>query len=607
MIQRIFLLIVPTLTLTAQPADSLRSMTDSLVLRVVIPETDTVITPLSRHRIAAATIRPARAFVDGREVKVYQSGGFAGLVDLQRDTVVAIVKVTGPSGDSLIRSLVFLRSKSAQTSPRDPVTIDSVMMQPSDDRWLMAGDVLEVKLKGSPGYEASFSLEGLASGIAMKELPPRETGGLEGVYVGRYVVKDGDEAQDVPVEFEIRKSFWSSEEAVSKGRVRVLASGGLRVGELTGRRPFLNAGLGDDRLGGAKLGFLDAGVRVAILGKAKSQYKVRLTPTMVAWVPEENVKLLAEGAAVPASFVGSITASGTSTEDMVVVGLTERLPYTTEQQLNPAAIIVNIFGATSNTNWITQHLSAEGIQGISWEQAGEGHYRLKIALAGQAHWGYDAGYRNGTNLQIRVRRPPTIASGDSVLRNIIVAVDAGHGGDNQGALGSTGAKERDVTLKIASVIERLLRARGAQVVMTRKDTLGVSNNDRIERILSSKAHVLVSVHCNSVGYSVDAERIQGTATFYHHIGFKPLANQIYGRMVELGLAQFGVVGSFNFALNSLTQLPNVLVETAFISNPDDEMKLLEDSFREQMAAKIVQGLEEFLKNQLPPPVPPPSK
>jgi N-acetylmuramoyl-L-alanine amidase len=194
-----------------------------------------------------------------------------------------------------------------------------------------------------------------------------------------------------------------------------------------------------------------------------------------------------------------------------------------------------------------------------------------------------------------------------VLRNIIVAVDAGHGGDNQGALGSTGAKERDVTLQIASVIERLLKARGAQVVMTRNDTLGVSNNDRIERILSSKAHVLVSIHCNSVGYSVDAERIQGTATFYHHIGFKPLANQIYGRMLELGLVQFGVVGSFNFALNSLTQLPNVLVETAFISNPDDEMKLLEDSFREQMAAKIVQGLEEFLKNQLPPPVPPPAK
>ncbi len=232
---------------------------------------------------------------------------------------------------------------------------------------------------------------------------------------------------------------------------------------------------------------------------------------------------------------------------------------------------------------------------------------MKIALVSQSHWGYEVGYRNGSNLHIRVRRPPTVAHKDSVLRNIIVAVDAGHGGDNHGALGSTGAKERDVTLKIAIEIERLLKARGAQVVMTRSDTVAASNNDRIDRILSSKAHVLVSVHCNSVGYNVDAERIQGTATFYHHIGFKPLSDRIYARMLELGLAQFGVVGSFNFALNSLTQLPNVLVETAFISNPEDEMKLLEDSFRNEMAAKIVLGLEEFFKNLLPPSIPSPKK
>jgi N-acetylmuramoyl-L-alanine amidase len=145
------------------------------------------------------------------------------------------------------------------------------------------------------------------------------------------------------------------------------------------------------------------------------------------------------------------------------------------------------------------------------------------------------------------------------------------------------------------------------VSLTRADTNGVSNVDRIERILSSGAQLLISVHCNSVGFNVDAERIQGTATFYHYAGFKPLANQIYARLLELGLTQFGVVGSFNFALNWLTQLPNVLVETAFISNPDDELKLLEKAFREQIASKIVQGLEEFLLNHLPPPTTAPSK
>jgi len=606
MIQR-FLCIIPLATALAQPADSLRPTVDSLFLRVVIPETDTILTPLSRHRIAGATVRNAKAFVENKEVKVYQSGGFAALVELERDTVVTDVRVIGANGDSLSRTLVFLRSRPAQSSPRDTLTIDSAMMEPSADRWIRPGEVLEVKFKGSPGYEASFSLNGIQSSIVMRELPSREAGGLDGVYTGKHVIQEMDEAHDIPVEFKLRKSFWSSEEAVSRGRVRILPSGKPRVGELTGRRPFLNAGLGDDRLGGAKIGYLDAGVRLVVSGKSRGQYKVRLTPSMAAWVPEEYLKLLPEGTPSPSSFVGSITASGNSVDDFVIVGLSERLPYTIEQQLNPAAVIVNMFGATSNTNWITHHLSAEGIQNISWEQAGEEHYRLKIVLTNQAHWGYEVGYRSGTKLYVRVRRPPAVANRDSVLQNLRIAVDAGHGGDNFGALGSTGARERDITLEIAYEVEQKLKNLGAGVTMTRSDTNGVSNVDRIDRILSSKAHLLVSLHCNSVGFNVDAERIQGTATFYHHAGFKPLANQVYTRLLELGLAQFGVVGSFNFALNGLTQLPNVLVETAFISNPDDEMKLLEKDFRVQVAAKIVQGLEEFLRNQLPAPPISPSK
>jgi N-acetylmuramoyl-L-alanine amidase len=66
-------------------------------------------------------------------------------------------------------------------------------------------------------------------------------------------------------------------------------------------------------------------------------------------------------------------------------------------------------------------------------------------------------------------------------------------------------------------------------------------------------------------------------------------------MLALGLKQFGEVGSFNFTLNSLTQMPNVLVETAFLSHPEDEMLLLDDSFRKKIAEQLVRGLEEFVR------------
>jgi N-acetylmuramoyl-L-alanine amidase len=107
----------------------------------------------------------------------------------------------------------------------------------------------------------------------------------------------------------------------------------------------------------------------------------------------------------------------------------------------------------------------------------------------------------------------------------------------------------------------------------------------------------VSIHCNSAGDASDPIALRGVSTYYRSLGFKPLADVMYDKMLALGLKPFGEVGGFNFTLNSLTQLPNVLVETAFLSNPEDEMLLLDDGFRKKVAEKIAKGLEDFVRAQ----------
>lgn len=296
----------------------------------------------------------------------------------------------------------------------------------------------------------------------------------------------------------------------------------------------------------------------------------------------------------PRSLIGALTVSGNDKEDIITVALDQRLPYLSQQLVDPAAIVVDIFGATSNTNWITHQLSGSGIKNVTWSQVAAGQYRLTITLNYQQHWGYDISYDSGSNMRISIRRPPLIASPDSALAGLIIAVDAGHGGDNDGALGSTGKKEKEITLSIARHLDSLLRMRGAKVVMTRTTDETVSMADRTDKILNSGAQLLVSIHANSTSASSDPELSKGTSAYYHHIGFQSLANILYGKMLELGLDQFGVVGSFNFSLNALTQSPNVLVETAFMSNPEDEMLLLDDNFRTRIAVQITKGLEEFV-------------
>ncbi len=580
----------------AQPRQNfIVAQKDSFFLRVVIPERDTIRTQAARQRISASTLPSAQAFLNGKQARVYPSGAFAGLVAVPLDTSLHRILVVSTTGDSLWKDFVVIRPRPLQSSPREPVVIESVMMEPSQDLWLGKDDILEVRFKGSPGYEASFDIDGVESGIPMRELPPNEAGGLEGIYIGRYVVKEDDESRDAPITFRLRKSFWSSERATSRGTVSILPRELPRVAEVRGRRPFLNVGLGEDRLGGAKLGYISPGVHVRVNGKVGRQYRVQLSESLNGWLPDDFATLLPPETPLPRSLVSSLSAAGTATTDVVTVSLAQRLPYVSEQSVNPPAIVVDIFGATSNTNWITHHLSAQGIKSVTWDQVSTEQYRLTIALNHPDHWGYDIGYNGGSALRITINRPPEVRP-DSLLAGLRIAVDAGHGGDNQGALGATALREMDITLATAQHLQRLLEAKGARVVMTRTGNEGPGMLDRWERALAGNAQILVSIHCNSIGMNADPEAVKGTSTYYRHIGFQPLAQIMYEKMLQLGLAQFGVIGSFNFTLNAPTQFPNVLVETAFISNPEDEMKLMDDEFRRKMAEKIVEGLELFVKS-----------
>ena len=591
----ILALLASSTTIAQQDTTAQAPPADSLFLRVVIPESDTVQIDAARHRIAACTLPSARAFINGTEARVYSSGAFVGLVEVPVDTSGLRLLVISTAGDSLWRDYAFIRSRPLVSSPRETLTIAPEMMIPQEDHWLGHNDVLEVRFKGSPGYQATFEIEDVAWDQPMMELPKSETRGIEGIYVGRYVIAEEDEAKAARIRFKLRKSFWSSEKAYAKGTVTITPSELPRVAEIKGRRPFLNVGLGADRLGGAKLGYVQPGARVAVTGQVGRQYRVRLSDSMVGWLPQEFATLMPRETPVAKSLTGSIGISGDAENDYVTVGLNERLPYTSDQLVNPTAITVDIFGATSNTNWITQQTSAKGIESVSWDQVGTDHYRLTIALAYDQHWGYDVRY-SGTGIQVKVRRPPVIVSPDSVLAGLLIAVDAGHGGDNRGALGSTGVQESDITLSIARHLDSALTARGARVYMTRTNGVAASMTDRAENIIASNARILVSIHCNSIGYSSDPEKTYGTGTFYRFIGFQPLANIMMDKMVDLGLRQFGVVGSFNFSLNALTQMPNVLLETIFLSNPEEEMKLLNDDFRRSLALKTAEGLEDFVRD-----------
>lgn len=565
---------------------------DSLYLNIIIPEQDTVIYSYHRYRVAANTHPDAKAYINGKEVKVYASGAFVDLIDHDDDITSIEFKVV-LNNLSLLDTL-YLKQPESKEPDFDNEVISNLMVEPKSDIWLESGEVLNVQFQGKPGEEAFFSIDGFTDNIKMEEISPRRVDDKEGVYRGSYFVQPGDNAKDRTVTFKIKKGLLGYHKRTSKFKVTFLAK--PLIGNVIAEDAYLNIGLGTDRLGGAKYGNIQKGVQLKIVGKQKGFYKVRLSESLDAWIPTRFVEITDEEPKTLSSLTGNIRVSGNSKYDLIRVTLSDKLPYITYQELDPNKIIVDVFGATSNTNWKIKYLSSEGISNVDWRQVENDRFRLIIELNNPQNWGYEIGYGWGSILDIKLKRSPVIKNPEKPLEGRTIAIDAGHGGDNNGSLGAAGFQEKQVTLEISEILRTQLIDAGAKVIMTRTDDSYLFMAERKDIVINNDAELLVSVHANSIGYGSDPETIEGTGAFYKHIAFKPLAEAMYKQMTKLGLKDYGLTGNFNFSLNAPIEFPNVLVETAFISNPNEEILLTDPEFQSKIAAGIVEGLKEFYLN-----------
>ena len=362
----------------------------------------------------------------------------------------------------------------------------------------------------------------------------------------------------------------------------------LVPGRTTGRLPYLDYGLGTDRLGGAKMTYLDTGVLVSVVDSTGDVYKVQLSAQHAAYLPKTNFKLDTAAKLKPSYLTASWRVSGDNKHDYVTIGLPERLPYRTLQQINPSRIVVDIFGATSNTNWVTQLKTAKEVKNVWHEQLEDDVFRVYIELKHAQHWGYFV-YYNKNILTVRIKRQPEKLK----VKHLTIAVDAGHGGTSTGAAGlTTKILEKDYTLLMAKELERYLCKKGASVYMTRKEDVDVAMIDRTLMLREQDPNVMISIHLNSSSNNT----VKGTSTYYRYVGFRPLTQHILDRMLTLGLNNFGNVGSFNFSLSGPTEYPNCLVEVAFLSNAEDEKRILDPKFHRDVAKQIYKGLKDWLKD-----------
>ena len=355
----------------------------------------------------------------------------------------------------------------------------------------------------------------------------------------------------------------------------------------TSRLAMLAYGPGEDRLGGAKLGYVDTGVLLRITDSTKELYQVQLSGSHKAYIDKYDVSIDTGITSHPSYLSGSFSVKGDELYDYVNITLDEKLPYKSWMDINPSRIFLEIYGAQSNTNWITQLRSAKEIKDVYYNQTEDDVIKVTIELKHKQHWGYSVYYRNNI-LCVRIRRQPSALK----VNHLFIAVDAGHGGNNEGAVG-VAAKgfEKTYTLRFANELEKYLKKKGAAVLMSRTSDTTVDNIQRVFLLQDTMPDILVSLHFNSSANI----NVKGVSTYYKHIGFKPLSTSLLNRLLQLDLSEFGNVGNFNYTLSAPTDFPNALVEIAFLSNAEDEKKIINPRFQNAVSKKIYKGIKEWLK------------
>lgn len=231
------------------------------------------------------------------------------------------------------------------------------------------------------------------------------------------------------------------------------------------------------------------------------------------------------------------------------------------------------------------------------------------------------------------------------MRPLVVAIDAGHGGQDPGAHGPNGTREKDVTLAIARELARQVNATpGLKAFLTRDSDVYIPLNLRARRASANRADIFVSIHADAAenrsarGSSVYVLSTRGASSQRARwLADKENAADIIGgervrvadntlTSVLLDLTQSGNmkasedaaqhvlsglkrvgnnhkpdVERANFAvLRTSDKMPAMLVETAFISNPDEEKRLTDPAFQRTLASAILDGIDRYFSRQPPP-------
>ena len=330
----------------------------------------------------------------------------------------------------------------------------------------------------------------------------------------------------------------------------------------------------------------------------------------------------------------------------VVLDLSGSAQHSLQVLKNPDRVVLDVAGARLGRGVRTALAGAGAVKQVRMARRSSGELRIVLDLtrpiqaksflaAPNNRYGYrlviDFGLNQGVDMPVKAEHAPPDA------RDLVVAIDAGHGGEDPGAIGQNGTREKDVVLAIARELALKINVEpGMKAVLTRNGDYFVPLRDRMRRARVQQADLFVSVHADSIR----DRRVDGSSVYIlsqrgatdeasRWLAERENASDLIGGVslddkddvlasvlldlsqsaslsasqvaAERVLRQLNRVGEVRkpqvqqarFMVLKSPDIPSMLVETAYISNPQEEQRLRAQPHQAKLAAAIHQGVHDY--------------
>jgi N-acetylmuramoyl-L-alanine amidase len=369
---------------------------------------------------------------------------------------------------------------------------------------------------------------------------------------------------------------------------------------------------------------------------------------MKSWVWQLVWGILMSAALLPAHAVDvrAVRLWAGPDNTRVVLDLSGSAQHSLQVLRNPDRVVLDVAGARLGAGVRTAPAGTGAVKQVRMARRPSGELRIVLDLsrpiqaksflaAPNDRYGYrlviDLGTSQGVDTPVKVEHAPPEA------RDLIIAVDAGHGGEDPGAIGKNGTREKDVVLAIAKELALKINSEtGMRAVLTRDGDYFVPLRDRMRRARAQSADLFVSIHADSIR----DRRVDGSSVYIlsqrgatdeasRWLAERENASDLIGGVslddkddvpasvlldlsqsaslsasqvaAERVLHQLNRVGEIRkpqvqqarFMVLKSPDIPSMLVETAYISNPQEEQRLRGAAHQAKLAAAIHQGVHDY--------------